>query len=314
MNSQELITLSHASYKQGKYEEAYEILINNKGSFAKDSTLYNFLFSLAGKLNKDDEAIFYLKEAVITLEMWFRTALLDGNKDLDSIRDLEEFKTVYALCKEREDELRYSGVKKIDIDIPSSKTSKLFFMLHGNSQYVERLKKSFNRTTVKDHIIALPQSREFLAYSNYSWGDIDFGLEVASEHYNDIVTKFDIAEDDIILSSYSIGSKVILKGLVEKSLPANKVILFSPWMPNCAYNLLLENEENLTQLAKQGLKIYIVCGENDIHSVPVAEKLITLFTKCGVNHKYKSIDGLAHTLPPKLEEVMSEAFNYFNIK
>ncbi len=309
MNSQELIVKCYEQYKEQKYEEAYNVLIENKASFAKDSTLYNFLFSLASRLNKIEDALFYFKEAIVRYEMWYRTGSLDEDSDLDAIRDLDEYKKLYNINKQREHDCKYAGDKKVDIYVPETKTKNLFFMLHGNSQFVELVKKTFNSSTIKDHIIALPQSREYKAYLSYTWSDIDFGLKVAKEHYQEVISEYDIQQENIVLASYTTGAQVVLKGLVENELSAKKIIFLSPWIPN-----LEEFESHLHSLKDQNIKVYISCGADDPYCLPISNHLDELLTKFNIDHTYNIIKGLSTAFPTNTEEVIDEALAYFNNK
>ncbi|MBN2300487.1 MAG: hypothetical protein JXC31_04790, partial [Acholeplasmataceae bacterium] len=306
MDTRELLILSYAAYQQEKYEEAYQILMDNKKYIAKDSMLYNYIFSLTSKLNRTDEALFYLNEAIITYDMWYNIEVLDNDTDLDTIRDLPEFKKLHKICKQKAIDHKYAGVKKIDIDAPENGTKNLFFMLHGNSQYVERVKKYFNPTSVKNHIIALPQSREFQAFQNYAWNNADFGLKVAKEHYQEVIASYDIHEENIILSSFSSGAQVILKGLLENELSAKKAVFFSPWIPQLG-NL----EEQIKVLKERDVKIFIVCGTADQSCFPIANHFDELLTKYNVDHQYKVIKDFPHTLPTDAEVIMDEVLTYF---
>ncbi len=309
MNSKELILKCYEPYKEQKYEEAYNILIDNKAFFVKDSTLYNFLFTLASRLNRIDEALFYLNEAIVRYEMWYRTGYLDSETDLDPIRNLKDYKKLYNINKQRELDCRYSGDKKIDIYVPKAETKNLFFMLHGNSQFVELVKNTFNSKTINDHIIALPQSREFKSYLSYTWSDIDFGLKVVNEHYKEIIAEHNIQEESIILASYTTGAQVILKGLLENKLTAKKVIFLSPWIPN-----LEDFEKQIYLLKEQKVKVFVECGADDSHCLPIANHFVELLSKYNVDHTYKIIKGLSTAFPPNTKEVFDEALAYFKNK
>ncbi len=311
MNTQELITLSYELYKNMQYNEAYNILIKNKTFFGKDSFLYNLLFSLASRLNKIDDAIFYLKEAIIKYKMWYPTDSLDNDADLDNIRDLDSYKELYLVNEQRGLDCKYSGDKKIDIFVPKEITSNLFFMLHGNSQFVEIVKETFNSTTINNHIIALPQTREFSSYLNYSWRNSEFGLEVVNEHFQEVISEYNVQEENITLAAFAAGSNILLSGLIENKLKAKKVIFFRPWFPNLA-----KFDSQMHLLSERNIKIVIACGIDDQHGLPIANNFDKILTKYNVKHKniYKVTNNLSNGLPTNAKEIIEDSFIYFKEK
>ncbi|MCK5732472.1 MAG: hypothetical protein KAH13_05605 [Tenericutes bacterium] len=307
MNSDKLLSLSTTAYRQGKIKEAYDILINNRDAYIKDTTLYYYSFTLACQLKKVKDAMHFLNEAVITLGMWYNTDFLDSDTNLDLIRDLDDYKYIYKVCKQRQIDLRFSGEKKIDIYVPETLTNKLFLMLPGNFQSIDEVKKSFNQDYIKDYIIAIPQTREFHSYSKYVWGDIKFGLKVVLEHYNEVIKEYDINKNEVILSSFAAGGNVIFKALVENALSASKVIFFAPGISN-----LESFEPQIKDLKKRNIKILIVCGENDSHYLPISNHFDRLLTKYDVNHKYLILNDLGHSFPINTEEFIRQAIIYFD--
>lgn len=311
MNTQELITLSYERYRAKQYDEAYDVLIKNKLSFEKDSLLYNLLYSLASRLNKIEDALFYLEEAIFKHEMWYSTDSLDNDKDLDNIRNLDAYKELYLVNKQRELDCKYSGDKKIDISVPNKTTNNLFFMIHGNSQLVETVKETFNSSAINDHIIALPQTREFSSYMNYSWKNPDFGLEVVSEHFNEIISEYNILEENITLAAFAAGSNILLSGLIENKIKAKRVIFFRPWFPNLA-----KFESQLHLLSEHNIKVVIACGIDDQHGLPIANNFDKVLTKYNIKHKniYKVTKNLSNGLPVNAKEIFDESLIYFKEK
>lgn len=307
MNSNEILDLTIVALRQGHTQEAYDILMNNRDSYIKDPILYYYSFHLACQLKKVEDAISFFNEAVITLGMWYNTDFLDSDIHLDLIRDLDDYKHIYSVCKQRQIDLRFSGEKMIDIFVPETSTNKLFLMIPGNFQSLNDVKKSFNKDAIKDHIIAIPQAREFHSYAKPIWGDLTFGLNVVLEHYNEVVKEYDINKNAVIISSFAGGGNVIFKALVENAIPANNFIFFAPGIAN-----LESFEPQIKALKEQYIKIFIVCGENDPHYLPFSNQFDELLTKYDVDHKYVILSDLDHSFPINNEEIITQAIMYFN--
>ena len=307
MDYNKLLVLSTTAYQQGKLQEAYEILMNNRDAYTKDTILYYYSIFFACKLNKAEVALDFFNEAVITHGMWFNTQFLDSDPSLDVIRDLDDYKNIYNICKQRQVDLRFSGEKKIDISIPEVATNKLFFMLPGNFQSIDSVKETFNQNSIKDYIIAIPQSRELHSYLKHLWGDTNFGLKVILEHYNEVVKEYNINEKEVILSAFAAGSGVAFKALIENAIPVNKAIFFAPYISDLE---LLEPQ--IQSLKERNIKIFIICGENDPHYLPISNDFDKLLTKHNVNHKYLVLSDLDHSFPKNIEEIIKQANIYFD--
>lgn len=307
MNSNEILSLCAAAYRQGNFEEAYDILIKSKDNNTKDASLIYFTISLACKLNKVKDAMLFLNEAVITHGMWYNTEFLDSDPNLEILRELDDYKNIYNICKQRQVDLRFTGEKKIDILVPDITTNKLFLILPGNFQSIDEVKKSVNEDSIKDYIIAIPQAREFHSYQKHLWGDIDFGLKVVLEHYKEIIEEHDINENEVVLSSFAGGGNVIFKALVENTFPASKFVFFAPKISN-----LESFEPQIKALRKRNIKIFIVCGENDSHYLPGSIQLDELLTKNDVNHKFVVLKDLNHSFPINTKEIIKQVIMYFD--
>ena len=306
MDSNQLLILSTTAYHQGKLQEAYEILMNNRDAFTKDTILYYYSIFFACKLNEAEVALDLFNEAVITHGMWFNTQFLDSDPGLDVIRDLDDYKNIYNICKQRQVDLRFSGEKKIDISIPKIVTNKLFFMLPGNFQSIDSVKETFNQNSIKDYIIAIPQSRELHSYLKPLWEDTNFGLKVILEHYNEVVKEYNINEEEVILSAFAAGANVAFKALIENAIPVNNVIFFAP-----SISELKLLEPQIKSLIDRNIIIFIICGENDPHYLPISNDFDRLLTKYDVNHKYLILDDLDHSFPVNTEEIIKQALIYF---
>ncbi len=277
--------------------KAYQYLVSNLDRADEwSSQVYNFLYCLAATSGKLDEAINWLKEAIMDKGLWYRTEVFEDD-DLDAIRNHSDFAACVELSNSRYQEAlkstttKFSWKKKIK--------NNLLVILHGNQQNNEISKMFWSGLNAPNFQIEYLQSSEIDSYQLYRWSDDGDGpaqlnnalRKVEGELYNKTV-----------LAGFSAGCNTILRAIKLGNIKCNMIILFSPWMP------VVESicDEVITALKDKQIEVVLICGELDEDCMPQCR----LFEKraMALNFEYKQnyIKDISHEYPKNLVEMVSE--------
>ena len=263
--------------------EAYAYILSNKELLDEHSgQLYNFLYCLSAVIGAKDEALGWMREAIIDRDYWYRPEVFEDS-DLDSIRDEAEF----AECKKISDE-RYREALKSSRTLctwKEVKRAKLALALHGNQQNMDSDKGYWRYLEDEGYQVEYVQSQTIDSHMLYRW-------ENNGETQLDGVIKQIPWEsyDAHALCGFSAGCNEILKTLANTDFKCEKIILQSPWIP------IIDDADSLDRLLTALCKVtmHIICGENDDDCLPHAKKLAEAAASQGLDCKLEIIAGLGH--------------------
>lgn len=123
-------------------EQAYDYISNKKKEFnLSSSQIYNYLYCLASVIGNIEEALFWLTEAIMEKNYWYRPEVFEDD-DLNLIRDSEQFKTCEAISLQR----YLDEEKKSKTLCTWTKMTKnnIVLALHGNQQNISICKESWD--------------------------------------------------------------------------------------------------------------------------------------------------------------------------
>ncbi len=277
--------------------KAYQYLVSNLDRDDEwSSQVYNFLYCLAATSGKPDEAISWLKEAIIDKRLWYRPEVFEDD-DLATIRNHSDFASCVALSNSRYQEAlkstmtKFSWQKKIK--------NNLLVVLHGNQQNNAISKMFWSEFNLASFQIEYLQSSEIDSFQLYRWSDDGDGpvqlsnalRQVEGELYNKTV-----------LAGFSAGCNTILRAINLGNIKCDMVILFSPWMP------VVESicDKVITALKDKQIEVVIICGELDEDCMPQCKMFEKRAMALAFEYKRNYIKDLAHEYPKNLIEIVSE--------
>lgn len=278
----------------GTYE-AYNYLVKNKYLLdVISSQVYNFLYCLAATSNKNDEALDWLEEAIITKKMWYRSEVFE-DEDLDGIREDIRFKSCYKLSEERYIEA-LKDTKSV-CTWSQKKSDGLILSLHGNQQNNEINKVNWNDLDSEEYQVEYVQSEELDSYQLFRWEDDGTGSNQLKEAI-DLIEWTNYKRK--ILCGFSAGCNVILKAVRDTEINCDKIIMQSPWIPAVDDNL----NDLVDKLKKKNIEILIICGEDDEDCLSQCNKLEAKAVESKINIKVFYIEGLGHDYPKNFSEIV----------
>ncbi|PKL00421.1 MAG: hypothetical protein CVV56_06010 [Tenericutes bacterium HGW-Tenericutes-1] len=297
-------------YYQGDPKGAYDYLTNNQnrveGSVAGIS-YYRFLFACEMKDKK--VALDILKEAVDDLDFWFPYSSVGHNEIRQLFTEDETYLRLIELCKIREAKRKFSGNPAIDVFEPkeaSLDNPKLLIALHGDQQEIDSVYDYWNPKTYFNHIVAIPQASEVAYTDGHAWTTIDRGVKELKTHYDQLVSKYHLENENITLCSFSGGTAVALEAVVKNYIQVGKLIFVAPPLQNLE---VLKND--LMMLKENNISVYILCGDSDDRFLPVAQKFAEYLKNVGVNYKLHIAENTKHEYPKNFEEILLEIKVFF---
>jgi hypothetical protein len=268
--------------------KAYEYLKTNLNQDSDwSSQAYNFLYCLAATSERPDEAISWLNEAVMDKGLWYRPEVFE-DEDLDTIRGLKQFQKCVEVSSQRYNEAIKRS--KTEFSWTSKCADNLAIVLHGNQQNNLISKSYWESLSRPDYQIEYLQSNEIDSCGLFRWSDDGDGPEQLA---NALVEIRDSAYESTLLIGFSAGCNTILRGILERNVVVNKVILFSPWIPIVERNL----EGVIQHLMEEHIEVVMVCGTLDEDCMPLCKIFEDKAMEMGFKFNALYIEGMVHEYP-----------------
>ena len=210
------------------------------------------------------------------------------DEDLDSIRDTEEFH-LYM----RASDIRYKEAMKeakTEFTWKERTADKLVVVLHGNQQNNEISREFWEPFDIHGYQIEYLQSSEIDSDGLFRWNDDGDGPEQLAGALN--VVK-DSSYKITVLAGFSAGCNTILRAISSGDIVADKVVLFSPWMP-----VLNDSAaETINSLKAANVEVVISCGNDYIDCVPLCRLFEKTAKTMELNCTVRYVEGLGHEYP-----------------
>ena len=286
MTEEQLLDKTLEILEDSGASEAYRHILSNKGLLNEHSgQLYNFLYCLSAVTGARDEALAWVREAIIDKGYWYRPEVFEDD-DLESIRNEAEFLEYKSISDERYHEaLKTTSTLCTWEEI---KSAKLALILHGNQQNMYSDDGFWRFLEAEGYQVEHVQSRTIDSYMLYRWEDD------GETQLHGVIEKLPWGSYETrMLCGFSAGCNEILKTLVKADVKCEEIILQSPWIP------MIDDNLDALLVALKKTSIEIICGENDGDCLPYARKLAEEAVKRGLDCKLQIIAGLGHSYPDK---------------
>ena len=279
------------------YDEAYQFL---KDAYEKDSEVYGpqtfyFLACLAGGAGKQEEALEWLKKAIVDHGWWYRPEVLE-DEDLKGVKEHPAFKTLKSVS-----DARYTdAVSKTEAVFSWEKKTAdyLFLAVHGNTQNGQTARADWKPVFVGNNQwqIETIQSAEPDGYGTYRWSyDMSSYLPVAGAVK--MVQKE--SYQTIACGGFSAGCDMLLRTIAFTSVRCDLLILQSPWIP------VLEEHVKavVSAIREKNIALRIFCGSEDEDCLPMAKQLYEAANRGGCNVKFTVQENNRHQFPEKIYNI-----------
>ena len=276
--------------------EAYDYMLATLDTEEKwSSQIYNFLYCLAASSGKNQEAIQWLREAILDKGLWYRPEVFE-DEDLDPIRQDQDFLTCLEVSKKKYEE----ALKKTSTVLSwKEKTKhKLILVLHGNQQNNEISQSFWSDFKDKNYQLEYLQSKEIDSYNLYRWSDDGDGPKQLSDALE--TTKV-LQYEKLVLAGFSAGCDTILRAITEEGIKCDQVILFSPWIPS----IESKSHEVIEALKRNKVEVVMICGHLDEDCMPLCKLFEDKANELGFKYKSTYLKELGHAYPSDLTKLIS---------
>jgi len=299
-------------YMKGDYLEAYNFITENyKGIKGNLAQIYNFRYAIANEAGLEELALQIMREAIVEKGFWYQYNYLIEDEDLKSLNKYKEFDALLDICKKRELEAKRNEKPALKIIVPNKIDEKykhsLIIALHGDQENIEITEDYWGSCVDKNYILALPQSSQIQFSEGYEWKNIEKGLRELKEHYENILEKYNIDSDNIIIGGFSAGGRVALYSILKDLIQVKGFILVAPWLPE-----IDEWAPLLDKIKEKGIKGYVVCGDKDDDCYECTRKFTDLLSSKKISYELKIFKGLGHDYPDNFNEILPKAIEFIS--
>lgn len=277
--------------------EAYDYMLATLDTEEKwSSQIYNFLYCLAASSGKNQEAIQWLREAILDKGLWYRPEVFE-DEDLDPIRQDQDFLTCLEVSKKKYEE----ALKKTSTVLSwKEKTKhKLLLVLHGNQQNNEISQSFWSDFKDSNYQVEYLQSKEIDSYNLYRWSDDGDGPKQLSDALETIES---LQYEKVVLVGFSAGCNTILRAITEEGIKCDQVILFSPWIPS----IESKGHEVIEALKRKNIEVVMICGQRDEDCMPLCKLFEDKANELEFKYKAIYLNELGHAYPKDLTMMISK--------
>lgn len=291
-------------YEAGEYAAARELVLANEEAFPEMAARITFwkmcLFSLEGKL---DEALSTFRSGLSDGLWWAESQFNDT--DLDSLRDLPEFKKLVAKSVQRWEQERTKIKPEHVLLLPDalrSDSHPLLIALHGRNGNKESNLEHWEVAKHKGWAILSPQSTQPLFPGSYCWDDPITGAQDILFHLENTLNAHEIDRERIIIGGFSQGSGMAIYTALQPEVPARGFIGIGTWWPET---------DSIASLAKsqKQVRAYFITGKKD-HTLERAKEIQSVLRTNNISIKEEVHNDLGHEFPADFEKSFTRAVDF----
>ncbi len=297
-------------YMKGDHLGAYNFITENyKGIKGNLAQIYNFRYAIANTAGLEELALKIMSEAIVEKGFWYKYDYLIEDEDLKSLNKFPEFGKLLDMCRKRELEAERDEKSDLKIIVPKKTNEQykypLIVALHGDQENIEIIEDYWSSCIHKNCLLALPQSSQIQFSEGYGWKDIEKGVRELKEHYENILEKYNIDSDNIIIGGFSAGGRVALYSILKDIIQVKGFILVAPWLPE-----IDEWAPLLDKIREKEIKGYVVCGDKDDDCYECTRRFTDLLGSKKISYELKIIKGLEHDYPDNFNEILPRAIEF----
>ncbi len=276
------------SIAENGYAAAYQFLLEE---YEKNPENYGpqtqyFLACLAGGANSPENALEWLRKAILDNGWWYRPEVLE-DEDLASLKNNPAFISLKSVSDHRYADA-LSGTKEV-FTWKRKTADNLFLAVHGNTQNGQIARddwKPLLRETAQWQLETI-QSAEPDGYGTYRWSYDMVSYVPVAEAIEQMQNQ---GYNKIACGGFSAGCDMLLRAIVFTPARCDMLILQSPWIP-----LLQDHTEALVNALRQkNIALNIFCGSEDEDCLPMAKQLYEAAAREGIHVEIVVQEGNRH--------------------
>jgi predicted esterase len=291
-------------YSQGKYAEALDLVEQNADHFPEQSARTTFWkMCLLSLCDRSADAISVFQQGLDSGLWWAENQFIDP--DLDSVRDLPEFKRLVEVSHKRYEEARIHIERDQTVLLPERSTAgkyPLLIALHGRNGNKESNLKYWKVACQKGSLLLSPQSTQPLFSGSYCWDDASQGLEDLLYYYEQISQNYPVDPQRIILAGFSQGSGMAIYAALSEKIHVQGFL---------GIGTFIAEPDVLTPLASQRPDVsgYFITGEKD-RTLDRARAIQNILRENNIPFAEEVYPDLGHEFPPDFEASFDKAVKF----
>jgi predicted esterase len=291
-------------YEAGSYSNALEIVEANESNFPEMSARTTFwkmcLHSLEGNLNA---ALSIFRKGLDDGLWWAESQFNDT--DLDSLRDLPEFKKLVVESVQRWEQERTQIKRDHVLLLPDASRLELYpllVVLHGRNGNKESNLRHWETARRKGWAILSPQSTQPLFPGSYCWDDLLTGVQDILFHLENTLKAYKIDRERIVIGGFSQGSGMAICTALHPEVPISGFIGVGTWWANV---------DSIAALAKKQKQTrgYFISGEKD-YTLDRSREIKSVLETNGISCIEEIHTELRHEFPTDFEKSFTQAIEF----
>ena len=213
------------------------------------------------------------------------------HKELEKLDGYESFIAKNTELKDAANQHKtFEFMVQLPTDYTKNKNYPLIIIMHGGIGNIPRLQYNYlSEKLQKDFIVVYTQGDTFFGSYSRAYGRENWNAQIKNV-YQQIISKYTVDTTQVILAGPSAGGyRSLLLGL-NNSIPAKGLLLSFAVYPR-------ESDSTLfIKAAEKGLKVALLCGEND-WAIQQQKKLGYYLDKYGIRNRFVVFPETGHEFP-----------------
>lgn len=290
-------------YAKGEFSQAIELINASMEEYPEHYNDMNLDLAVLNLSLGSVEKTLSILNAQLDRGVWYPYVYFEEywNKD--------EFKAFVSRWQKAWEQAQGEAKKKLLVFTPQGYVEgnkyPLFIALHGWGEDVEMFKAFWDSKKLdSEYIVVLLQSSQMVGSSNYCWNDVELGHKEIEDTYKEMISKFNIDKENIMIGGFSQGATMALDAALNKNyMPSKGFISLNPDKPE-EFDKLTIMEAN-----KRGLKGVILTGDQD-GSYKAQLEMINTFKEVGFKCNLVVKENFGHWFPEDLGERIDSALDF----
>ncbi|MFW9799753.1 MAG: alpha/beta hydrolase [Candidatus Thorarchaeota archaeon] len=253
-----------------------------------------------------------IEDSITTLEeaydegAWRTQESLDKFPNIELLKASPRFRRIMKGFRTRHEEERKHSkvgwVVRTPPDYDSARHYPVLFALHWRGSNMKEFEPYWKEGVLRnDIVLVVPQSSQVIGHNEYTWNDVEAGLDDLEHCYNAVKEQIAIDSEVVLLGGASIGGMLALEAtFVQNRFPVKGVIAVIPHHIN-ADDLTTRIEE----LVERDIRCCIVTGTEDSSYEP-CKNLASIMEEQEMKHLLIESTGTGHIIPPDFDEMLNE--------
>ena len=253
-----------AFYREGKFDEAHQLLEENRTAFPEQAARLTYWRMCVLSLgNRPEEALSVFRQG-LDAGLWWNPDLF-ADPDLNAIRESPEFQRLAAVSKEKYEEGRTSIERDYALLLPEPPASgkyPLLITLHGRNGNKASDLAQWETARQRGWLVLACQSTQPVFPGAYHWDDPAQGMADLHYYYEQAVQQYQIDMQRIVIAGFSQGSGMAIYTARKGNLPVRGFIGLGTWW---------EDAQELGD-GRKDVRGYFIVGEQD-HTLERAREI-----------------------------------------